>query len=66
MALGCRQDSPYGMYDSQRQHINETYKHIEQLKTRTMDYLKQGRIIGITNDMTPNKYFYGITIWEVE
>jgi hypothetical protein len=58
-------NSPYGIPDSVRQHIREQYDHLEKLKTRTMDFLKQGRIIGITgntNDMTPNKHFYGITI----
>ena len=55
-------DSPYGIPDFVRQHMREEYERIKQLKTRTMDFLKQGRIIGITGNMTPNKHFYGITI----
>ena len=67
-------ESPYGIYNSVRQHIREENERTKQLKTRTMDFLKQGRIIGITghtndmtfygitNDMTPNEHFYGITI----
>jgi hypothetical protein len=57
--------SHYSVSTSDMQSLAEYNDRIKQLKTRTMDFLKQGRIIGITghtNDMTHNKHFYGITI----
>jgi len=55
----------YSWSTSHIQSLAEYNDRIKQLRTRTMDFLKQSRIIGITghtNDMTHNKHFYGITL----
>ena len=57
-------DSPYSHSSLTMQWLAEENKKNEQLRTtRTMDFLKQCRIIGTVGNMAPNTYLYGITIY---